>query len=575
MDATDEELLAAARAWCETDPDPETQAELRALIDARDLGKLRLCMGGNLEFGTAGLRAEVAAGSMRMNRAVVRRATWAVAQHVNAREPGATLPIVVGADGRNSSRAFLEDTVGVLVAQGIRVRYFEDPVPTPIVAFASRQLCARAAIVITASHNPAQDNGYKLYAPNGAQIIPPADKEVAALIAQAPPANDVPIEVDAVKNGHPLCEAVSSSVVDRYFTCVDVIRPNHKQRRDLRIVYTPMHGVGRDSVLRALRDGGFTEVHVVAEQGEPDGNFPTVKSPNPEEEGALTLAYKLADEVNAELILANDPDVDRLAACAHTPAGPWRQLTGNQVGILLADYILANVPQRPQPLVAQSIVSTPMLGTLAEHYKARYERTLTGFKWVWNAALEIERREKVRFAFGFEEALGYSIGDLVRDKDGITAAVVLAELAAEESSRGSFLFQRLERLYRQHGLWVSVQKSKGLSAEQGMAAVAAAMERLASNPPKELGGRAVSGLVDFRSGGEARPAWLHDTPLIEINFDGGRALARPSGTEPKFKFYVDLCDRVAPEADLWQREQQLQQDAATIAVQLASAMGLG
>jgi phosphomannomutase len=216
-----------------------------------------------------------------------------------------------------------------------------------------------------------------------------------------------------------------------------------------------------------------------------------------------------------------------------------------------------------------------MLASLAERYGARCERTLTGFKWVWNAALAIERKERVSFAFGFEEALGYSIGHLVRDTDGISAALMLAELAAEESSRNSFLFQRLERLYREHGLWVSVQKSKGLSAEQGMAAVRTAMDRLASSPPASLGGRKLEQLVDFRTGGESRPPWLHDTALIELNFEGGRALARPSGTEPKFKFYVDLCDRVAPDADLWQRERQLQDEAGKIASELASAMGLG
>ncbi len=568
------DLMRTAQAWRDADPDPETANQLQGLIDRNDVAALQACMAGELEFGTAGLRAEVGPGSFRMNRAVVRRATLAVAQHLKSRDPGATLPVVVGADARHSSRGFLEDTVGVLVAQGIRVRYFPYPVPTPVVAFAARQVCARAAIVITASHNPKGDNGYKLYAPNGAQIIPPTDKEIAELIAQAPPANQVPIEADAVASGHELCEPVKESVVDQYFNCIAVLRPKHGQRRDLRIVYTPMHGVGQASVMRALQAGGFTQVHSVPEQAEPNGDFPSVRSPNPEESGALDLAFKVANQVDAELILANDPDVDRLAACARMPNGEWRQFTGNQIGILLADYVLGNVSKVPRPLVAQSIVSTPMLQPVADHYGARCERTLTGFKWVWNASLEIERREKVRFAFGFEEALGYSIGDLVRDKDGITAAVVFAELAAEESAKGSSLFQRLERLYREHGLWVSVQHSITLSASLGMSAMRGAMDKLAKLQGVQIAGRTVEEVIDFRHGGEQRPRWLPDTDLLELRLNGGRALARPSGTEPKFKIYVDLRADLAPGEDTWQREKAVISEAKAVGQELAKIMGI-
>jgi phosphomannomutase len=573
--ATDDELLRAAQAWRDADPDPETAQQLNQLIERKDFAALRACMGGDLEFGTAGLRAEVGAGSLRMNRAVVRRATLAVAQYLKSRDPGAMLPVVVGADARLSSKAFLEDTVGVLVAQGIRVRYFPHPVPTPVAAFAARQVCARAAIVITASHNPKGDNGYKLYAPNGAQIIPPTDKDIAALIAQAPLANEIPIEANALASGHDLCEPVKESVVDQYFNCISVLRPKHGLRRDLRIVYTPMHGVGHASVIRALQAGGFTQVHSVAEQAEPNGDFPTVRYPNPEESGALDLAFKLANQVDAELILANDPDVDRLAACARMPNGEWRQLTGNQVGILLADYVLGNVSKMPRPLVAQSIVSTPMLQPVADHYGARCERTLTGFKWVWNASLEIERTEKVRFAFGFEEALGYSIGDLVRDKDGITAAVVFAELAAEESARGSSLFRRLERLYRQHGLWVSVQHSIALSGSLGMSAMRTAMDKLAQAQGVQLAGHTVEEVVDFRHGGDQRPRWLPDTDLLELRLKGGgRALARPSGTEPKFKIYVDLRAELAPQEDTWAREKTVIAEARAVGQEIAKIMGL-
>jgi phosphomannomutase len=371
-----------------------------------------------------------------------------------------------------------------------------------------------------------------------------------------------------------LCEPVKDSVVDQYFNCISVLRPKHGQRRDLRIVYTPMHGVGHASVMRALQAGGFTQVHSVAEQAEPNGDFPTVRYPNPEESGALDLAFKLANQVDAELILANDPDVDRLAACARMPNGEWRQFTGNQIGVLLADYVLGNVSKTTRPLVAQSIVSTPMLQPIADHYGARCERTLTGFKWVWNAALEIERKEKVRFAFGFEEALGYSIGDLVRDKDGITAAVVFAELAAEESSKGSSLFQRLERLYREHGLWVSVQHTITLSPGTGMSAMRTAMEKLATLKGTQVAGRTVEEVVDFRHGGEQRPRWLPDNDLLELQLNGGRALARPSGTEPKFKIYVDLRVDLAPGEDTWAREKTVISEAKAVGQELAKIMGV-
>jgi phosphomannomutase len=575
MVMTETELAAHARAWRDADPDPETRRELNELIERSDFAELKERVGADLEFGTAGLRALVGAGSLRMNRAVIRRTTEAVARYLHAREPGASLPVVVGADARLSSRAFLEDTVGVLVANGIRVRYFPEPVATPIVAFAMRQLCGRAAIVITASHNPKDYNGYKLYAANGAQIISPTDHEIATLISEVGPANTVSIVEGAVAHGHELCEPVSPRVLDSYFACVDVLRPKHGKRRDLRIVYTPMHGVGWAPMERALRNAGFDHVHVVAEQAAPDGRFPTVSFPNPEEAGALDMALALAARENAELILANDPDADRLAASVPTPSGTWRQLSGNQVGLLLADYVLENVASSPRPLVAQSIVSSPMLRSIAEHYGAYFTQTLTGFKWVWNAALELERTEHVRFAFGYEEALGYSIGDLVRDKDGISVAVVLAELAASESANGSSLLERLERLYRRHGLWVSHQKSLVREGSLGLAQIQDAMTRLGAAPPREIDGRPVAQVRDFRSGEAGRPRWLPNTSLIELEFaDKSRVLVRPSGTEPKLKLYVDMRVELAPEADVWAREKSALADAEAILNRLIATLGL-
>jgi len=575
MSAKKSSLIDTARRWAAADPDPETARALTALCDAGDVAELRELMGGELEFGTAGLRAVVGPGSLRMNVAVIRRTTRAVAEHLLAERRDEPPLVVVGCDARNSSPRFLEETVQVLVAAGIPVRYFEEPVATPIAAYASRQLRARAAIVITASHNPPEYNGYKLYAENGAQIIAPTDAEVAARIARMPPASEIPIARDAMK-GNPLAEPVPASVVDGYFLGIDALRPAGQPARDLPIVYSAMHGVGYAPIRRAFERAGFTRLIPVEEQAQPDGNFPTVRFPNPEEDGALDLSLALADRVGAELILANDPDVDRLAACVRDGSGGWMQLTGNQIGLLLADFVLPRVSASPRPLTVSSIVSSPMLGSIAAAYDARFEQTLTGFKWVWNAALDLERDEGLRFAFGYEEALGYSAGDLVRDKDGICAAVLFAELTALLEAEGSSVRQRLEELYRQHGLWVSVQRSEVRQGSEGARQLAQAIDAIGAAPPQELGGRTVTRFVDYRTGGESRPRWLHDTPLLELRLgDDGRVLLRPSGTEPKLKIYVDLRMPVEPGGDVWAAEAPALEAARAIAQEIVQRSGLG
>lgn len=568
--------VAAARAWIAQDPDPATRAELEALIASGDQQELRERMLAPLEFGTAGLRGVVGAGLSRMNRAVVIRATRGLADYVLARHPDArTLPVVVGYDGRLSSRQLAEDTVGVLVAAGIPVRFFDEPVPTPLVAYAARQLSATAAVVITASHNPPEYNGYKVYAANAAQIVPPVDVEISERIAAVTSAKDVPLE-PGVMSGHARAERVPDSFFDRYLAEVDAIRPRVERDQKLCIVYTPMHGVGWRFVKQTFERAGYSNVHVVAEQAEPDGRFPTVHFPNPEEPGALDLATALATEKKADLILANDPDADRLAVCIPTATGRYRQLTGNQVGLLLADFLLEHALRAPRPMVGSSIVSSPMLGSIAERYGARFEQTLTGFKWIWNAALDLEAQEGVRFAFGYEEALGYSVGRIVRDKDGVSAALLLADLAAHEQTKGGGLGERLERLYRKHGLWVSVQKSITRPGSEGLAEIERAMQVLKDEPPAALGGKRVSRVTDFRSGAESRPRWLPTTSLVALELEGGgRVLVRPSGTEPKLKIYVDLSVPLGEGERLSVKEEGATRDAQALASEIAAQVGLG
>jgi phosphomannomutase len=569
----DERLLALAERWIAGDPDPASRAELQALVDADDIEALRDRVDGTLEFGTAGIRGVVGAGPLRMNRAVVIRTTAGLATHLLEHADGAPGPVVVGFDARHDSRRFAADTIGVLHAAGIGVQVFGDPAPTPLVAYAAREAGAAAAVVVTASHNPPEYNGYKVYDDSAAQIVPPVDAAIAAAIEAAPPANAVerteaPLEADGV-------ETLGDDVFERYLDEVDALRTPPADPSRLALVYTPLHGVGWRYVRRAFARAGYDRVTVVEAQAEPDGDFPTVAFPNPEEPGALDLAAETGDDVAADLVLANDPDVDRLAVVLRLDDGTWQPLTGNQIGVLLADHVLTNGGGADR-LVVSSIVSSPMLGDLADAHGVRWEQTLTGFKWICNAALDLAEQGS-RFVFGYEEALGYSVGPVVRDKDGIGAALAFADLAARLDEAGSSVRDHLAGLYRHHGLWVSHQHSIVRPGLDGLEEIAAAMRRIdADHHPDTLDGRPVEQVVDYREGAEARPRWLPATALVALHLAGGsRALVRPSGTEPKLKIYVDLRADVDDDVDVWVQEEALRRQAEAIAVELAGAVGLG
>ncbi|MGA9595210.1 MAG: phospho-sugar mutase [Acidimicrobiia bacterium] len=564
------DLRARTEAWIAADPDSKTRAELTDLLAAGEVDELSERMAGSLEFGTAGLRGRVEAGSNRMNRAVVIRTTRGIAEYLLDRDPDSDRPVVVGRDARLSSNRFQKDTIGVLAAAGIVVRYFPDPVPTPVVAYAARRLGARAAIVITASHNPPLDNGYKVYDSNGVQIIPPTDSDIAARIAAAPDAVDVPRL--AKKYREEVAHRVPEGIFARYLEDLAAIRVG-AGGSDLKIVYTPMHGVGGAYVTEALEFFGYDDVTPVPEQYEPDGRFPTVAFPNPEEPGALDLAAALAAKTSADIIIANDPDTDRLAVSLPRREG-WRPLTGNQIGALLGDYLLSHT-KVARPLVVNSIVSSPMLADIAIKYGARHATSLTGFKWIWNAALDIESTEGANFVFGYEEALGYSVSPQVRDKDGISAAVVFTDLAAVCKARGETVLDYLARLYDRHGLWVSTQKSIVRPGSEGAEEIAAAVERLAGAPPAELAGISVVSMTDYRQGADARPRYLAATPLVELDLgDRGRALVRPSGTEPKLKIYVDLVAKRDPAMTVDTQEAELVAEANEVAEDMASNLVL-
>ncbi len=555
-----DDLRARALAWAAADPDETTQRELQALLAAPDLTATDLAdrFAGSLEFGTAGLRGVLGAGPNRMNRAVVLRTTWGLAAYLKETVPDvAARGVVIGFDGRRMSPEFAADTAGVLAAAGIKVLLFTDYAPTPLTAFAIGHHGARAGVMVTASHNPPEYNGYKAYWGNGAQIVPPVDKGIAAAIDRAPAARDVPRLELTLARAKGLVVDLGEATERAYLDAILALGVPGAGDRSLSVVYTPMHGVGGKLAGRVFAEAGYARFAQVPEQAAPDGAFPTVAFPNPEEKGAMDLSFALAKREKADLVLANDPDADRLAVAvplASSPSG-YLQLTGNQVGVLLGHYLLT---ERPAPakraLVLASIVSSPMLGCIAAKLGVRYDETLTGFKWIANRAMDLEREgEGYAFVFGYEEALGYTVGDVVRDKDGISAALIFAELAATLRAKGQTVLGALEAIYRQYGLFVSSQVNITKKGAGGALEIKAMMTKLRASPPSQVGTHAVVATSDFEArtrrdaAGKTTPLSLPPSNVLSYDLEGGsRIIARPSGTEPKIKFYFDVREEMRP-----------------------------
>ncbi|MGA2527670.1 MAG: phospho-sugar mutase [Acidimicrobiales bacterium] len=525
-------LLAEAQAWIAADPDPATREELAALIGAGDTAELLARFENPLSFGTAGLRGALGAGPARMNRLVVRKTTAGVAQWLIDQGPKAIARgIVVGRDARNGSAEFARDVAEVATSAGVRVRVFSRPLPTPITAFAVKHLDAAAGVMITASHNPAADNGYKVYAADGAQVIPPDDVHIAKAAASASPHAFALPAVSTLRRAETIDETELLEAYRREVFC----HLDPAGARDLRIVYTPLHGVGAAVLPWLLEEAGFMPVSVVAAQEVPDPEFPTVSFPNPEEPGALDLAFADAVRVNAEIILANDPDADRLAVAVPDPAtGAWRRLTGDELGALLADHLLS-ATHGDDRLVATTIVSSSMLSKMAAMAGVAYVETLTGFKWIARAPL---RRPGARLVFGYEEALGYEVADAVADKDGLSAALVAAEIAATAKARGHSICELLDDLASRFGVHATAQWSLRLSGPGAQEEMAGIVARWRSDPPPSLGGLDVTEVVDLAAG----TAELPPTDALVLRLAGGaRVVLRPSGTEPKLKAYLEVA----------------------------------
>lgn len=533
-----DQVLGTARAWLAQDPDPETRDELAAAIDAAADGDgpavraLAERFDGRLQFGTAGLRAELGWGPLRMNRVVVTQAAAGLARFLI--DTGRSRSVVIGYDGRVNSDVFARDSAEVMRALGLEVTLLPSALPTPVLAFAVRHLDVGAGVMVTASHNPPRDNGYKVYLgqdDDGSQIVPPVDGEIADAIdaVAAGSVTDLPRGTDYT--------VATSALVDAYVAATAAIVPAPALAGDAqpKVVYTAMHGVGWETARAVFAAAGFAEPAVVPEQIEPDGAFPTVSFPNPEEPGAMDLAIARGLAVGADLVIANDPDADRLALAIPDGSGSYRRLSGNEVGWLLGWRAAARASESGATgTLAASIVSSPALARVAARHGLEYRDTLTGFKWVSRVP---------ELLFGYEEALGYLVDpSVVRDKDGISAALELLSLADELAASGSTIADHLEAFAAEFGAFASGQVATRVD---DLSRIGEIMASLRATPPTSLGGLSVQTVTDYADGVAGFPP----SDIVRYDLSGdARVIVRPSGTEPKVKVYIDTVADTPAEA---------------------------
>jgi phosphomannomutase len=547
-DTGNDDLIKKVEAWIADDPDQACRAELRVLLDSGARDELAARFRGGLRFGTAGLRGMIGAGPACMNVATVRRASAGLAAYLADSVPGSRgAGVVVGYDARHGSRRFAEETARVLSGAGFRVLRLPGELPTPLLAFAVRHLSCAGGVMITASHNPPQDNGYKVYMGNGAQIVPPVDDAISAAISQVGPLHQVPLGDSG--------EEVGPGIVADYLDAIIAALPASASH-DITTVYTPLHGVGRDVLLAGFAQVGFSPPHVVAEQAAPDPDFPTLAKPNPEEPGALNLAIAQAQKVGADLVLANDPDADRLAVAIPFPGegNGWRQLRGDELGAVLGGYLLERAGDVEHAIVATTVVSSGLLCCLAEAAGARYAETLTGFKWIMH---DSAARSNVDFLFGYEEAIGYAVNSVVRDKDGISAALLVAGIAAEAKQQGRTLADRLDDITRRFGLYATEDFALDLPGSAGEGQSKRVMAGLRASPPAQLAGCPVTEIDDLLSGLRLHADGHRDKlelPASDVLIwrcaEQIRVVVRPSGTEPKLKVYLQVVVPVEAPGDV-------------------------
>jgi len=537
-------MMEQVTHWLEKDPDPRTREELQHLIDEKQFEELEDRFSQRLEFGTAGLRGKVGCGPNRMNRLVIQETATGLGHYlIEQVKDASNRGVIIGYDGRPDSMQFAHDTASVLTSLGIKVYLTHDVAATPIVAFGVHHFNTAAAVVVTASHNPPEYNGFKVYWENGAQIIPPHDSGIAKEIDIAA-AKPVPLMSLDDAEKHDLLVWLKEDYYQTYRSTMNgnALLGNHQQPEAVGVAYTAMHGVGANMAETLLADAGFTKVYSVKEQREPDGAFPTVNFPNPEEAGAMDMVVALAKANNADIACANDPDADRFAVAVKKADGEFQMLTGDQVGSLFGHYLLSKTESAKQ-LVGNTIVSSTLLSKIAAAFGAEYYQTLTGFKWLTNIAMQKQTPEK-QFLFAYEEALGYTVGNKVWDKDGLSALVAFSQLTAELKAQGKTIWDQLEAIYRQHGMYINAQHSTALDPKAPPIG-----DKLRADQPSQIAGRNVESIEDLKAltktyaDGRTENIDLPASDVLIYHLSGGaRVIVRPSGTEPKLKCYYEVVE---------------------------------
>lgn len=547
------EVVEKAQKWLNSQKvDQETKNAVQAMLSASDQSELTECFYKDLEFGTGGLRGIMGYGSNRMNKYTVGMATQGLANYLNINFEGEEISVAIAHDSRNNSRFFAETTAAVFSANGIKVYLFEELRPTPELSFAIRHLGCKSGVVLTASHNPKEYNGYKAYWDDGAQIVPPHDKNVIEEVGKILSIDDVKFEAN-----QDLIQSIGKEIDDAYLEMIKSLSLSPEsiaQQKDMKIVFSGIHGTGSTLVPTILEKFGFENVAQVAEQIAPDGNFPTVVYPNPEEAEALSLALKQAEEINADLVMATDPDSDRVGIAVKNDKGVFQLLNGNQTGALLLYYLLRKWKENGKitgkEYVVKTIVTTELIEQIASKYEVKLYNTLTGFKYIAEVIRELEGKEQ--FIGGGEESYGYLIGDDVRDKDAIASCAMIAEMAAWAKSEGTSLYELLKKIHQEFGLYQESLKSLTKKGKSGAEEITQMMVKFRQDPPKSLGDSAVVTLIDYKtselkniSSGEISKIDYPSSNVLQfITADGSKISVRPSGTEPKIKFYFSVNDTV-------------------------------
>ena len=544
----DQAIREKAQVWLNSPIDADAKAEIERLLKPENEAELTESFYKDLEFGTGGLRGIMGIGSNRMNKYTVGVATQGLANYLQKTFPGEELKVAIAHDSRNNSRFFAETTAAVFSAAGIRVYLFEDLRPTPELSFAIRELGCHSGVVLTASHNPKEYNGYKAYWNDGAQLIPPHDKNVITEVKSIAGIGAVNFE----KNDA-LIESLGTEMDEKYRAMIkglSVAPDAIARQKDLKIVFTPIHGTGVVSVPPALEAMGFTNVRVVEAQSEPNGNFPTVVYPNPEEQEAMSMALKEAEAWDADLVMATDPDADRVGIGVKNQHGQWQLLNGNQTGSLLLYYLLRAWEEKGKltgkEFIVKTVVTTDLIDAMAADFGVECPNTLTGFKWIANIIREEEGKKQ--FIAGGEESYGYLIGDAVRDKDAVASCAMIAEMVAYAKDKGLSLFDLMVEMYLKYGFYLENLKSITKKGKSGAEEIAAMMERFRTQPPATLGGSRVLKFRDYQagvekdleSGEETKLDFPKSNVLQFFTKDGSKISARPSGTEPKIKFYFSV-----------------------------------